>query len=1060
MVAWAMLAGGPWFANAAKLKLEGKSLEEVEAQARRSGVVPRALRGKLLLTTVTGILNIEFKKGGIAGAELIGTNGLKYLISNDAGHFFKIKPYMNGKKVEAQFQLSKPGDNVIGDVRFVDVLKGQAVDLSREQPVSRINDRDIVSSSGRKYFVAPNGNNRNPGTKDKPFLSIKRGTVALQAGDTLYLRKGHYPEEINITDLKGTATEPITVTAYDGEEVVVDGSEDLNDIAAGSWEKHKGNIYKRKLKARILQLWKDGRMVMIARWPKITKNWTEDMDPRFNGRLPEPGTAWNYDSYFAGFDPLQVRANFKPVKLKDSYQPDYDFTKTKYDPPKYGSHGMVRKLAVKSLNPLRQVGKSFTGAVVEGLANDLAVITRHQAGSDYFEVVFGNYGKKITDSISKGRFVIRNHLNCLDSVKEWVYDVETRTVYVKMEDGDLPQNHQYRGRTAEFISRISKSSHVTVSNIDFFACALRSVNSPGTVIENCRFSFPTYRPIVMGIDKPHEVTVLPGKRKKPKKTIEDKFIFSALNLSPGGTLRNCVIEYYQSSGVEFSGAPALIENCYLHHGERYAVIFTRSPGCVARRNTIHSTLRQGAIRIRKTPEGRFTSELNYGYDFGCWRSDASGTQVQSGSQGWHMFRYNWFHHSECKALRFDGQPAGTLGTAVGNVGWRLWQGMQIKGDYQKTFNNTMFECGRRHDISVINSIAFGGGTHSITRNNLGDRISGHRTSENIEGIAKIPGFHSNNWNGLVKHSKVRDLLRDPDNFDFRPRNNPEIVDAGTTVVDDRFIEGSSLDNLFFVNHTPDGLAEAVQGGNGKYNAHTRRYVGRAPDIGAYEYGDKHYRIPGRQLQKAGFPIPPDNARYVKTDADLMWLEGRGAVSHNVYFGTDKEKVANANKDSAQYQGSFTASNIFTPRRKLKKETTYYWRIDALKASGSVFKGDVWSFLPCDGRYTEYTRIAEPTDFQAKLKEGNFVELTWKGVEDKRLVGYNIYRREGNFVYVKLNGVRLTPKPITETTFIDTTIDGNGRFYYVIEAVDKMGISSHEVGPVAVSHKQKKKKRYN
>jgi len=403
----------------------------------------------------------------------------------------------------------------------------------------------------------------------------------------------------------------------------------------------------------------------------------------------------------------------------------------------------------------------------------------------------------------------------------------------------------------------------------------------------------------------------------------------------------------------------VVENCLFHYGEGGAINFCRSPGALARRNTIHSTLRNGAIYIRKSPEGRFVAELNYGRDFGTWRSDASGVQVQSGSQNHQMSRYNWFHHSECKAVRFDGQPAGTLGTAVGNVGWQLWQGMQIKGDYQKTVNNTMFECGRRHDVSIINQIAFGGGQHSITRNNLADRLSGHRTDEDLQGAGRVPGFHSHNWNGLVTGRRVRDLLRDPDNFDFRPRNLPAIVDAGTTLVDDRFVDRSWLNNLRFTRlarrSTKHALMEKVACDRGPKNTYTRAYLGEAPDVGAYEHGDVHYRIPGRQLPEASFPIPPNNAKCVKSDADLMWLEGKAAVEHRVFLGTDRDRVAEADRTSPEYVGRFTDSNICTPPEGFRKDVRYHWRVDAVESDGTVLKGAVWTFLPCDGRYEQYRR---------------------------------------------------------------------------------------------------------
>lgn len=54
------------------------------------------------------------------------------------------------------------------------------------------------------------------------------------------------------------------------------------------------------------------------------------------------------------------------------------------------------------------------------------------------------------------------------------------------------------------------------------------------------------------------------------------------------------------------------------------------------------------------------------------------------------------------------------------------------------------------------------------------------------------------------------------------------------------------------------------------------FVGDAPDIGAYESGDKTYWIPDFQYPHASTSVPPDGAENMKPDADLMFLGGYGA----------------------------------------------------------------------------------------------------------------------------------------------------------------------------------------
>jgi hypothetical protein len=76
------------------------------------------------------------------------------------------------------------------------------------------------------YFVAPEGNDSNPGTKDLPWKSIKTSAGKLSAGDTLFVRNGIWVETVNF-NVSGTADRPIVISAYAGENAVIDGQNTL-----------------------------------------------------------------------------------------------------------------------------------------------------------------------------------------------------------------------------------------------------------------------------------------------------------------------------------------------------------------------------------------------------------------------------------------------------------------------------------------------------------------------------------------------------------------------------------------------------------------------------------------------------------------------------------------------------------------------------------------------------------------------------------------------------------------------------------------------------------------
>ena len=84
------------------------------------------------------------------------------------------------------------------------------------------------------------------------------------------------------------------------------------------------------------------------------------------------------------------------------------------------------------------------------------------------------------------------------------------------------------------------------------------------------------------------------------------------------------------------------------------------------------------------------------------------------------------------------------------------------------------------------------------------------------------------------------------------------------------------------------------------------------------------------------PRPFDGKRYVAPDVVLSWSPGYGAVSHDVYFGTNSSDVNDAIVPLAT-----VGTNSYTPEG-LELGQTYYWRIDEDNNS-TTYKGTVWSF---------------------------------------------------------------------------------------------------------------------
>jgi len=96
------------------------------------------------------------------------------------------------------------------------------------------------------------------------------------------------------------------------------------------------------------------------------------------------------------------------------------------------------------------------------------------------------------------------------------------------------------------------------------------------------------------------------------------------------------------------------------------------------------------------------------------------------------------------------------------------------------------------------------------------------------------------------------------------------------------------------------------------------------------------------------PNPVDGAVDVSPTQVLTWDAGAVAASHEVYFGTDADAVANATKSSPEYKGPKALGEESYDPGKLMLNTTYYWRIDEVNDNpNSPWAGKVWGFTTGD-----------------------------------------------------------------------------------------------------------------
>lgn len=716
-------------------------------------------------------------------------------------------------------------------------------------------------------YVATNGSDANPGTLVEPFATIQHAVSVMTPGDTCYIRGGTYREEVDLSGVAGESGAPITLTNYQDEEVILSGTLPITS----NWTQHSGNIYKTTLSEDIWQLFVDGKHMTLARFPNALAFSDLMWDGNMARRFKDPGQST------------------KGHVVDDPTQ------------------GATATLA--------GAGVSFDDCIAVmnfgNFATSARIVSNHTAGTDNFR-----YSPKVKAyKRYSPRYFFEGgiddaELAMLDMAEEWAYDESTKILYLWADNGQNPNGRAIAGKNQTyFFQGDASTQHITIDGLDFFATTFKFVSSDHIAIQNCDLDYFSYSKRALGSLLRSDPSAILG-------TTE--------NYCDEITVNNCEFKYSSGTGLlgEYIVDGSFENNLFYQNS--YAAVTDSSgqtpatvklqlcSGTTFRRNTIDTSGSGQAVKLG-TPktewEEPWVAEYNYFTGCGLQQTDGSAIYCYKKDAIESVARFNWTLNNRARDFRWDGkndQPnEGVHANLYRNVSLTDphkqvnidSDGYRLKGDYHEIYNNIGINngnvSGNGSELNV--AVDKGGNASSVTRNNAADIFTDD----------PIPGTDSNNFIGQNEPKTLKDLLRDPDNRDFRPRADAvELIDQGTPVTCS--VNGQTIDV-------------------------TVGYNGAAPDIGAYEYGDTVYWIPGRKLPQASMPVPPSGNQNVKLDADLMWLGGLGATSYKVYFGSDPQNLA--------YQGSQT-NNIFDPG-PLKANTMYYWSIDSLGPDGTV-KGNVWT----------------------------------------------------------------------------------------------------------------------
>ena len=652
-----------------------------------------------------------------------------------------------------------------------------------------------TNAFSKEYYVSVKGKDTNDGSISKPFATIQKAASIMVAGDICYIHGGIYHETVSLKS-SGRKGLPIQFKCYKDEVVIMDGTKTIKS----NWEVYKNGIYKTKVNTeKIDQLFADTVMMTEARWPNC---------PLYQ---------------------IFERSNWAGVK-------------------KGSEHGKIIS------NAIAATGIDWTGAMAYlNVAHQWWTwnrkITKHKAGSNELKYDADLVGlcsytpdfmgkKELEEKWGDDYFYLFGKLEALDVATEWFFDSQAKELYFFPPDNKKPSEFYIKYKVLDYGFNVIDKEYIEIEGINFFATTFKFEKCNHIKVSNCNLKYPTYSRTITEYDaerKESIITKITGDY-----NLVDKISLSYANnmgmmvMGNYNKVNNSIIHDVNWSGtliypaLQLSGSPYLGVNWFntIQYPPTPVTIENNdvtSYGNIASYNTLFNC--GNSLLVYQAANS--IVEYNHVYDggkaardvsliYGCWPF-SRGSEV----------RYNWVHG--CVTDGWDGVKGdGGMGIRADdqsrnnvfhhNVIWNIGgEGIVAKGEFNLIYNNTLFDIKGKSGKQKIYLLLEQNpepvkiwaaqwpqlqkqNQWSKVFNNLTQNICGsHNLKDTIQDIG------ANIFNNYRKEEQTLPLV-DKYHFDFRLKENSELIDKGKV----------------FSN---------------------TKYYGKAPDIGAYEFGEKMW-IPG------------------------------------------------------------------------------------------------------------------------------------------------------------------------------------------------------------------------
>lgn len=574
----------------------------------------------------------------------------------------------------------------------------------------------------------------------------------------------------------GKSGRPILFKAVPGERVVIDGT----DPVEGGWRDEGKGVYSTVLRDSTEQLFFEYKPMMWARYPNMTfdQNWQDEKKWARTDAGSEVGLLRD-----AGVEALGVSLKGALVYIKLGK----------------GNNCFSRRVLK------HRAGSSDVSWDAEGFL-DNPRLTAEDGQSEKIKQA----------GLVDNRFFIKGVKGLLDAEHEWFYESSSKTLSFAPPGGGMPTRSQVRVKVREYGVQSAGQEHIQFEGIEFFACSARFERMRFLTLDRCHFYYP------YELHRYHD-NVQVVKDQRP-----------VYVQGENNRLKGCLVQYAPGTSLYMLGRKSELVDSVVCEGSRHGrhndpnitvrydhlkragrdFVYAQKKG----NRVSHCTVFNGSgIGVYLLGRGPGTAEYNHVFNVGQYCTDVSALYIPLGkNRQWTGFHHNWVHDINGIGIRCDQDGEQVL--FHHNVVWNCKAGGKANGYACRIFNNTIFVNNPNHAFLIVKQGQDELMSDWPVQNNVAYRLADRRDLRELKKMSKqqrkkrpfimdLENSESIHHNHVIGAQSAGTLFVNTDEnaIDLRPCKGSALIDAGVRV---------------------PGMTDGFQG--------------RAPDIGAYEYGGPYW----------------------------------------------------------------------------------------------------------------------------------------------------------------------------------------------------------------------------